>query len=318
MTFWRSWMPYSFSAISMNFPHIFMKCFESILVIQFTWMFWVLSLLNPDLTPMEIFFFPVLKTAKDFRHHFPTQSENKALLKRTPHTKKTTTINRFSPKRRVLFENQSCLFGLFWVWFIFGLKYKLNRAPGQVLCLALLFLINTLNLFTRELESLQNSWTVVALGVPQLNLPHPASEGVPVLSVLMSPLLLQGTVSPVVLTQLVWGHGLARCGDLDEIPAFLGGRGCSATVRGAVPEAAALAQDEPSWGAPRGQGMTGACFPGFTCEQEKRCFVMPSPQGRSHWPPGRVGCKHSPGECCKGFFLRWLQWPLEQPRIWEP
>lgn len=40
---------------------------------------------------------------------------------------------------------------------------------------------------------------------------------------LMSTLLLQVTVSSAVLTQLLWGHELARCSDLDsEIPAPLG------------------------------------------------------------------------------------------------
>lgn len=101
-------------------------------------------------------------------------------------------------------------------------------------------------MFTRELESLQNSWTVVALGVQQLNLPHPPLEEVPVLSVLVSTLLLQVPVSSPVLPQLVGGRELACCRDLDEIPAFLGGQGYSVTVSGAVPEAALHAQDEPS------------------------------------------------------------------------
>lgn len=65
------------------------------------------------------FFFSVLKTAKYFRHHFPTHSENKVLFnKKKPHPKNTDP-NRFSIKRRVLFENQSCLIGLvFWFFFL--------------------------------------------------------------------------------------------------------------------------------------------------------------------------------------------------------
>lgn len=77
------------------------------------------------------FFFSVLKTAKYFRHHFPTHSENKVLFnKKNPHPKNTDP-NRFSIKRRVLFENQSCLIGLVFWFFFFTSKYKLNRDPGK-------------------------------------------------------------------------------------------------------------------------------------------------------------------------------------------
>lgn len=210
---------------------------------------------------MENFFFPVLKTAKDFRHNFPTYSRNKAFKKKTTKQKKTHPGNT-TPK-------------------FFYFEVQAEQTSREALCLDLPFLINTLNLLTRELESLQNSRTVVALGLQQLNLLHP----------------VLGVSFGAHVHPSPSGYSVLGCADTAALGPWAGSLqwfrfrnpspsgGCSVTACEAVPGAVVLAQDEPSWGTPRGLGRTGACFPGFSWEQEERCFVMPSPQGRSHWLP---------------------------------
>lgn len=280
-------LSYHLNESSTHFYEVFWVYFGDIIHMN------VLSALfaQPWPHPYGDFFSLCWKLPKTWGIIFPHTVEIKHFSKNL-YTQEMLLQTDFPPKDEFCLKIKAVVWfgflgGFFWFFFTW------NGHPGKYYAWTFFSLSIPWICSPENLESLQNSWTVVALEVQQLNLPHPA-PGVPVLSVLVSTLLLQVAVSLVVLTQLVGDHELLAAGIyLDEIPALLGSRGCGVTVSRAVP----AAQDEPSWGAPRGLGRTGACSLGFTGEQEKRCFIMPSPQGRSHWLPRKVGCKHSPGEC---------------------